>query len=91
MTAEEEIESWYKDAYRELQKLHGRYGVPYEDASTLNEQYKQRHNLLILERIAAEKREEQERRAAETRICELCGNTLPIKRGRAPKRCEECK
>ena len=89
--AEKEIDEWFRSEHLKLQAQHGRYNVPKDAEDQLSEEYKRRHNVLIDQRHQAEKQAAREAKAADTRVCEACGTPLPIKRGRAPKRCEDCK
>jgi hypothetical protein len=90
--AEQEIDDWFKAEYHKLQDQHGRYHVPREAEQELSEEYKRRHVVLIDKRNNAAKQAAKEARAEETnRVCEVCLEVLPIKRGRIPKRCEKHK
>lgn len=61
------------------------------DRGILMEEYKQAHQELIDLRIQKEHEAARAERAALTRICEICAEPLPIRKGRAPKRCKTCK
>lgn len=89
LTAEQDIESWFKDEYRKLQEVHGKYGVPADKSQELSDEYKRRHNVLIDERKQQQKKEILE--ANNDRTCEVCLDKLPVRRGRPSKRCENCK
>lgn len=92
MTAEEQaIDDWFKYEYGLQQAFHGKYNVPKAAEDELSAEYKRRHTELINARHAAEKQAARELKAADTRVCEACGAPLPIRRGRIPKRCEDCK
>lgn len=60
-----------------------------EPEAEISAWYKEQHQILIDERVAEERKAARE--ANNERKCEVCLTPLPIKKGKAPKRCEDHK
>lgn len=86
----EQINADYKAGYRQLQEQTGKTFLSLSETAVIDAELHNRHQSLIDARIEAQKQAQRALTAAE-RTCEVCLEPLPVRKGRAPKRCETCK
>lgn len=81
----DEINEQFKSEYVMIQAKENTVGfISKEEELRLSEWYKTEHQKIISNRRVIEQQ------VNNNRTCEVCFGKIPIKRGRAPKRCGEC-